>query len=150
MKKNILKQNKGISMVDIAISILILFIFVGVISPIYVSIATNNLRAKNNAIATYFVVKLAEDIDKLSYNQVTKENLETLLSNREEFNYPDPEVFPFEINVEVKNYKEEQSKLGQTIAEDIIKIVEIKATYKVYEEEQYYSVSKLKIKENSI
>ena len=150
MKKNFLKQNKGISMTDIVISIIILSLFVGLIGQMYYSISLNNLKIRSNAIATSYTVKLAEDIDKMAYGDVTKEKLEELLSDREKYDYPDSDQLSFRIGVEVKNYKEEQEKQGKSIEKDVIKIVEITTKYNTYGEEQTYLINKLKIKENNL
>lgn len=118
MKKISLKQNKGISMTDITIAVIILLMFVGVIGRLFYNIALNNIKIEENAIATYYVVKLAEDIDKMSYNQVTKQNLDALISSEEEYNLPEN----FNIEIEVENYKDSKAAQGINIQKDIIKI----------------------------
>ena len=65
MEKIKLKSNKGISMVDVIIAIIIMAMFVGIVGNLYVKIATDNSKIKMNALATYYVVQIAEYIDKI-------------------------------------------------------------------------------------
>lgn len=135
MKKIGLKQNKGMTMTDIIISIIILCLFTGVIGNLYYQIVFNNNMIKMNSIAVYYVVKISEEIDKISYEEVTSELANTL---KEKYSIPDSYV----ITINVENYNKDDSS-----KEDIIKIVTIKAEYKCFKEEQKYEIKKLKIKE---
>ena len=143
-----LKQNKGISITDITIAVVILLMFIGIIGQTFNLIASNNLKMRANAIAMYYIVKLAEDIDKMPYDDVTQEYLEEILADKDEYDYSDD----YEINVEIDNYKEMKNggNLEGPIQEDVIKIITIKAKYEVYNKEQTINVKKLKIKEQSI
>lgn len=135
MEKNKLKSNKGMTMTDVIIAIVILCIFAGVVGNLYYQIVLNNNLIRFNAIAVYHVVRIAEDIDKMSYDDVTTQMNENIKED-----YEIPEMF--NINVKVENYNEiDKSK------EDIIKIVTITAEYEVLGQKKQYEIKKLKIKE---
>lgn len=135
MIKQNLKQNKGISMVDVIIAMIILSLFVGVIGNLYYQIALQNDILRMNAVAVYYTVKVAEGIDKMSYEEVTAELNNTL---KQQYEIPDM----ITISIDVENYNETDSS-----KEDVIKTVKIEAKYTCLKEEQTYTIKKLKIKE---
>ena len=130
-----MKSNNAISMVDIIIAVVVLSLFVGVIGSLYYQIAFNSSLIKNNAVATYYAIKIAEDIDIMPYEEVSttiNENLKT------KYEIPDN----FNVTVEVKNYNEED-----TTKEDILKIVTINIEYTCLKQNQKYKLEKVKVKE---
>lgn len=135
MKQMKLKHNKGATMVDVVTAIIILSLFVGVIGNLYYQVILHNNEIKLNAYAVYYVVQIAERIDKIPYEEVTNEFNNNL---REEFSIPDL----YNISIDVINYNENDNS-----KEDIIKIVTIKAEYECFEEQKKYEIQKLKIKE---
>lgn len=134
MIKKFLTEKKGFSIVDLAVAVTILSMFVGVIGHLYYLIASSNIKIGLNAIATYYVVKIAEDIDKMPYNEV-QNDLNTTITN---YDYPDI----ITMSLTVDEYNENDST-----KENILKTVTIEAKYKVFNSEQIYKVKKLKIKE---
>lgn len=135
MKKLKLKSNKGVSTVDVVTAVIILSLFVGIIGNLYYQIAKNNAMIRSNTIAVYYAIKIAEDIDKMSY-----ENVENNLNENINKNYGLPENFDAKINIENYN-KDDSSK------QDIIKKVNITINYTFLKEERNYKIDKLKIKE---
>lgn len=135
MKIKKLKTNKGISMADVIIAIIILCMFVGVIGNLYYEIVLESNMIRYNSIASYYTVKIAENIDRISYEQVTN-NLNNTI--KEDYSIPDL----YNITIDVKKYNEDD-----TSKQDIIKIVTIKAEYQVFNEQRFYQIKKLKIKE---
>ena len=133
MKK--LKSNKGISMADVVIALLILIILSGVIGNILYQIAYNNAALRMNAIATDYAVKVAEYIDKIPYENVTNEMQITTI-NGEKI------IDKFNVSIEVENYNNDDST-----KEDIIKKVIITVNYNILKETKNYKIQKLKIKE---
>lgn len=135
MIKQGLKANKGLSTLDIVIAMVVLSLFVGVIGNLYYQIALQNNLIRVNAIAVYYVVKIAEDIDKMPYEYVTNS-----LGNNLAENYGVPDILT--VNIDVEDYnKNDPSK------EDIVKTVTIRAEYSCFGDYRFYEVKKLKIKE---
>ena len=135
MKKINLKQNKGITMTDIVIAIIILCLFTGVVGNLYYQILSRSSMIRSNGVAIYYVVQVAERIDKIAYEEVTNELSASL---KDELLIPDS----FDITINVEKYSE-----MDTSKEDIIKLVTIKAEYEVLKEKKEFTIKKLKIKE---
>lgn len=130
-----LKSNKGISMADVVIALLILIILSGVIGNILYQIAYNNAALRMNAIATDYAVKVAEYIDKIPYENVTN-GMQITEINGEQI------IDKFNVSIEVENYNNDDST-----KEDIIKKVIITVNYNILKETKNYKIQKLKIKE---
>ena len=120
---------------DVVIGMLILCLFVGVIGGLFYQIGLNSKIMESNALATNYAIKIAEDIDKMAYDDVTNNLNSTLLTG---YNIQDN----FSVNIDVKNYNESDPS-----KEDIIKIVEITVNYNIFDRDEIYKVKKLKIKE---
>lgn len=135
MKKQYLKGNKGVTITDIVVSMIVLSLFVGLIGNLYYQIALQNSIIQSNAVVAYYAVKIAEGIDKMSYENVTNE-----LSNTVKQTYEIPDGINITISVE-KQSETDPSK------EDIIKTVTIRAEYTCFEQTRNYEMKKLKIKE---
>lgn len=135
MKKKRLKANNGISMADVIIAMIVLCLFVGVIGNLYYQIVLQSTRIRFNAVAVYYVVKIAEDLDRISYEEVTNQLNDTIKST-----YEIPDFITITLNVQ--NYNDTDSS-----KQDIIKIVTIIAEYQCLGDTKIYEVKKLKIKE---
>lgn len=129
------KSDKGISIIDIIIAMMILCIFVGVVGSLFYQIGLNSNLIKMNAVAVHYAVKLAEDIDVMPY-----EKIDNSLNASLNTDYEVPEGFNMSIEVEKYN-KDDPEKA------DIIKIVTININYSCYDQDRSYKIQKLKIRE---
>ena len=172
MIKKFLKRNNGISLMDVALAIMLFVVFAGLIGNLYYQIAFNNLRVRYEGYAAYNVVRLAEYIDLMEYDEVvskdknalramrySQEELQTLYSVEElqalsaniskVQNLLDfPEAFiqneTTDISMDVKSYP--QIKQDNNL-EDIVKKITITVKYEIMGKEYEYTVQKLKFKE---
>ena len=135
MKKINWKQDKGLTLTDVIVAMIILSVFTGVVGNLYYEIVLNSSVIRLNATAVYHIVQILEEIDKIAYSQVTNELTDTINQK-----YSIPESYSISINVENYN-KDDASK------EDIIKIVTVNAEYEVFGKKRQYEIKKLKIKE---
>lgn len=135
MNTRLLKKENGISLQDIVIAMVILSIFVGVIGSMYYEILFNSNMIKLNAIAVEYAIKVAEDVDILSYEDIN-ENFDIYINSK----YEMPEGFNLEASV--KKYNEQDSSKI-----DIIKIVTINVEYTFLDKTNNYEIKKLKVKE---
>lgn len=133
-----LKQNKGISLTDVVIGVLILMLFTGVLTSAYYTIYMHNLDIRCDAIAANLAITVAEDIDKMMYEEVTEDLNSTM---RERYDGI-PDEYEITINVEKKYRAEDTEQLS-----DSIKLVKININYNILDREKTYSIQKLKIKE---
>ena len=131
-----MKNNRGVTLTDVVIAIIILSLFVGVIGGLFYQIAYNNNLIKYNAVATYYAVKVAEDIDRLAYDDVNDTDLANYISE----NYDLPNEFTITVNI--VNYNEDDNT-----REDILKIATIDVQYTCLNENISYKLKKLKVKE---
>lgn len=129
------KSNKGVTMTDVVIGMLILIIFTGILTSSFYKIYSYNLLIRMNAIAVDYTIKILEDIDKMKYEDVTEDLNNTLIAD---YNIMDN----YDVSVKIENYnKDDETK------KDIIKIVTVDVKYDLKGDQKTYSVSKLKIKE---
>ena len=120
MEKRNFKKNKGLTTADVVVAISILTLFVGVIGNLYYQLAQKSYMVRFNTIAVYYSIKVAEDIDKMPYEEVS-DNLNTTI--KETYQLPEG----INIVVEVHNYNETQ--------------------YQYWNDTNEYQIKKLKVKE---
>ena len=128
------KLNRGVTLTDLVIAILIIGIFTGILTNSFTKIYRNNIYIKENEQAQYYAIRTLEDIDRMPYKNVKSTLTEELTEKYNiDRNY---------LSIDVENYnKDDQNK------EDIIKIVTVTINYKVLNENRQYSIKKIKIKE---
>lgn len=136
MNKVYLKSNKGVTITDVVIAVLLMTLFMGVLGSLYTGIVTRSVETKLNSIATYNLIKIAEYIDKISYEEV-EDSLNDIIKDECEISSD------MIVNIEVENYNSQDNT-----KEDIIKIVEIQIGYQTFDNTTInYGIRKLKIKE---
>lgn len=133
MKK--IKENKAATMTDVVIGVIILIMFTGILTTSFYNIYSHNIAIRMNAVAVDYTIKILEDIDRMSYEEVTNDLNNTL---NEDYDIKQN----YTINLEIENYNEDDET-----KQDIIKIVKVTVKYKVADKEEEYTVKKLKIKE---
>lgn len=134
--KNInVKSQKGFTMQDLAIALLIITLFIGIISTLMFNVYKINIKSKLTSQMVMYSVQILEDIDKISYEEVTSE-----LSNSYNSKFSIPEGF--KIDIKVSNYAD-----GLTNVQDLIKIVDLNISYSYLGETEEFKVTRLKIKE---
>lgn len=116
-------------MTDVVIAMVILSMFVGLISSLYYNIAYGNYSIRYDAMAVAYAVKIAENTDKLTYDEVVTG-----------LNYELEEGYIATVEVENYNHDDETK-------EDVIKTVTITIDYSFMNTEKSYTLKKLKIKE---
>ena len=70
--KNKLKQEKGFGMGDIALAIIIIVMFIGVIGGGIVTVYNIQTTTKMSSIATLYGIQVLEEIDRIDYEDVEK------------------------------------------------------------------------------
>ena len=73
MKKNIvkkLKSNKGFTMQDVIIGLVILTVFAGTIAGTYLAIYKTQAQTQATTVASLYGIQILENIDRISYEQV--------------------------------------------------------------------------------
>lgn len=127
-----LKSNKGFTMQDLVIAIIILMAFIGIISTMFYSIYKINYQTKLTANATYYAVQILEDIDKISYEEV-----ENSLADRYVSDLPSR----YSVKLEVTPYKDED------YAQNLVKNVKLTVSYTFLGTTEELIIQRIKVKE---
>lgn len=130
-----LKENKGISMTDVVVAMLIFSVFVGLVATLYFQIMRHSNLVELNALAIYYAIKVAEDVDKLPYEEIDDNLINELVESYELEE-------SFNIEMKVNKYNE-----TDRTKQDILKIIAINVKYTCFGEEKEYELKKLKVKE---
>ena len=129
---NRLKNNKGITGIDLTISIIVLTIFAGLIVGLMVNNYNVAIEIQKGANAMSYATMILEKVDEKAYEKVTNHFVQELgdeISINSDYT----------VNLEV----------NQADDKDYVKRVTVKVTYTVNNEEKSLVIRKLKIKEIS-
>lgn len=129
-----IKSDKGFTMQDLVIAIMVLLLFVGTIGGTYLAIYQVQADTKLDSVATLYMIQMLEYIDKIGYDEVNNGMEDTL---RTQFNVPSR----FEFVIDVSNYSPSNDSL------DLVKIVKLSMTYTFQEQERNIVIEELKVKE---
>lgn len=142
-----LKNQKGITGVDIAAAICILSIFTGILATLFYNIAVTNESVRRNATANRYIVAVIEEIQLSNYNDVTNDYVDSIIATMEK-DFPgytcvrageNPEK-PLENN-SIINYKDTHPS-----AQDVIKKIRLMVTYSIGERIENVQITTLKTK----
>lgn len=137
-KKNIYKNEKGVTIIDLVIAIIIMSVFVGVITTLMAKIYKQSIEVQVSSNAMAYATIVLEKIDEKSFEEVQKPSFLQKLKESGEITIP--EEYTIELNVEnPENVSEEIT--------DFIKKATVTVKYKIKNEEKSISISKLKVKE---
>jgi uncharacterized protein YneF (UPF0154 family) len=129
-----IKSNKGFTMQDLAIAIVILLLFVGTIGGTYLAIYKVQSDTKLDSVATLYMIQMLEYINKIGYDEVTNGMEETL---RAQFSIPNR----FHIKLEISSY------LPKSDSRDLVKKVNLTMNYTFQKQERNLLITTLKVKE---
>ena len=137
--KNI-KNDNGVTMIDIVIGVLIIIIFVTILTTSFYRIYKHNASQRIDASVVDCCVKICEYVDEIMYNDVSNDLnstiKQTLQQKYEDYTIPDN----YNITIDVQNY----NSIDPT-KEDIIKIVNVKIQYESIDETKEYTIKNLRI-----
>jgi len=127
LKENTLRKQKGILLSDTIVAILIVLIFTGILTSLIKNIVLQNVKIKMSSQHIDFAIEVLEYAEKLSYAEVTEQNLIAYINNKEEDNVSASInvgllTTPYKIEIDVENYNE---RAGNTDKLDILKIVTV-------------------------
>lgn len=128
------KSVKGISTVDIVISLGIITIFIAIIVATYTNLSLENVRIQRMQVATNTAIAIFEKIDKLYYSEVETGtiNVNKTQETRKIFDIDIPKGYDVLLNIETQS---------------LVKIINIEITYSVGNKEQNIAMKKIKEKE---
>ena len=130
MKKKFL-NNKGVTGIDITISIVILSIFAGPIISLMSSIYKNSIEIQKGANAMAYATIVLEKVDEKAFNEIDENFVNTLINNKE---------IAIDSNYTI-NFSTE------ILEENLLKKAIVKVSYDINGEQKSLIINKLKIKE---
>ena len=132
MKKIIkkLKSNKGFTMQDVIIGLIVLTIFAGTIASCYLAIYKVQAQTQATAVATLYGIQILENIDRISYEQV---------ENGMEQSYKQTYGISDAMNLKID--------VSQYNSENTIKRIKLTLTYRIAGNEENLVFEKFKVKE---
>lgn len=132
-KKKILQNNRGITGIDLAVSLIVATIFIGLLTGLMTNIYKTSLEIQKSANAMAYATIILEKVDEKAYEQVTEDFITTLGD---------------EVSLDTTNYQFSLSVIPiKELEDDIIKKVELRVRYTINGEEKTMIISKLKIRE---
>ena len=133
MKKRNMKilDNKGVTGIDLTISIVVLSIFSGLIITLMSSIYKNSIEIQKSANAMAYATIVLEKVDEKSFNEID-ENFVNALKTNGEIDVANDYAINFSTDV---------------LEENLIKKVVVKVVYDINGEQKSITINKLKIKE---
>lgn len=130
MKKKFL-NNKGVTGIDITISIVILSLFAGLIISLMSSIYKNSIEIQKGANAMAYATIVLEKVDEKAFNEIDENFVNTLINNKE---------IAIDSNYTI-NFSTE------ILEENLLKKAIVKVSYDINGEQKSLIINKLKIKE---
>ena len=154
--KKFLKEQKGFAASDALIAVLIIVLFSGLIATISYNIYLSNSSIKRMSKATGYIVDVFEYIDKINYEDVTKENLVSYFNNKYYYEQDgttpkaDAEVKlkqtdenPFKAEINIVKYNETE---GNTDKLDLVQEITMTIKYKLGNKDQEITMTRNKTK----
>lgn len=130
-KKNTLLDNKGVTGVDLAISLIIIAIFSGVIAMLMANMYRTSIEIQRSANAMAYATIVLEKVDEKSFEEIEDDFVEKLKSSGE-FSMDDSYSINFSTDI---------------LEENLFKKIVVKINYEIGGEQKSITINKLKIKE---
>ena len=131
-----IKNNKGITGVDVTIAVIILTIFVSLIANMFYNVSQIGNAVNRKSEATYVAVQVIEAVKQVDYDDlptgetedttvITLEELNTLLSEENKIVLKNG----YSVDINVENYKKIKGETEGEELEDILKRVTVTVKY---------------------
>lgn len=147
-----IKNNKGITGVDITIAIIILALFVSLITSMFYNVTIIGRTVNRKAEAVYIAIQVIEAAKQIGYDELpTGETDETTSLTLEELNTKLEENAitlknGYSVDIKVENYRKIK---GDLTLEDILKRITVTVNYKEQKKEQSVELNTVIIKEEA-
>lgn len=135
------KNERGVTGIDIATGLLIFVIASAVVVNLYFQIYVTTIQTKVHEVAVSCITDIFEKIDLEDYDDITEARIAALIEEsglNKYFSGKDGNKVEYSLS----NYAEENDK-----EEDLVKKINITVVYKVGEREITFPINKIKIRE---
>ena len=134
-----LKNNKGYVAIDMAVAIIGIIVFSGLIISLMYSNFLENAKTKKETIAVIYLTELMENIGIATYEEVTQENIENLKPT-DLTKEPDKDIY--EVNIQIGHPVDEKEE-----PVEFIKTITAQISYTVGNKTYSNTLERIKIKE---
>ena len=83
MQKKFLKDNKGVTGIDLAVAVTIIIVFAGLIATIMYNLYLTNLEILKSANASAYATIILEKVDEKAFEDITDDFVTNLINNNE-------------------------------------------------------------------
>jgi Tfp pilus assembly protein PilE len=139
MKIKVLKNklNKGITSIDVVISVIIVTLFASIIATLFYNLYITTTARKRNAIATNCLIDVIENVKMMEYSDVDDSGVSKVVQDLINDN-----TIPQGYNVtsSITKYNETE---GNTDKKDLVKILKVSVNYKLGSKEEKIEISTL-------
>lgn len=136
-----LKKENGVTNADMVIGMIIFIIGAATILTLYLQIYKLTSKIKIDQTAIGYITEICEQIDLNNYEDITVENVNTIISNAKI-----PDNYQFTCS-NIENYSSKYMQSTGNEIPDVVKKVFINVKYNFDNYSRNYQVSKIKVKE---
>lgn len=143
-----LRNNKGVTGVDLSVSIVIIVLFVGLIASLVYNFGVASKGVNRTSIATNIAISKIEQLKSEDY-----EDLQGKTTEYKDENGVTQENAPYKVTTEIIKYSESDyvknlSEIQKEELQDVIKIVKVIVEYKVGNRNESIDINTVITKEN--
>ena len=149
-----LKNNKGITGIDISVSLVIIVLFVGIVSSLLYNFVISSKDIDRKGTATDIAIQVIENIKQMEYEDIkedsnggiTPDYINTYFKAKTGNQENKIEIKPgYDIKINIENYKE---KTNDNSLQDVLKIVKVTVNYSIGKRQQSIDISTTITKED--
>lgn len=149
-----IKNNKGLTGVDVTIAVIILTIFVSLIANMFYNVSQIGNAVNRKSEATYVAVQIIEALKQVDYDDlpagetddttaITLEELNMFLAEENQIVLKNG----YSVDIKVENYKKIKGEIEGEDLEDILKRVTVTVKYNEKAKEQTVELTTVVVKE---
>lgn len=131
--EDMIKTNKGFTTADIAISVIIIMLFIGIITTLYYNFYITTSSKNRNTMATNYLIDIIEEAKSLKYDDATEEAVQNIITNA---NIPEG----YKVTASLQKYNETEGNKDKI---DLIKILKVNVQYSVGDKTEKIEISTL-------
>ena len=149
-----LRDNKGITGVDISVSLIIIVLFVGIISSLLYNFVISSRNIDRKGTATDIAIQVIENIKQMDYEDIREDSNGGITVDyintyfREKTGNQENKIdvkTGYDTIINIKNYKEE---VGDNSLQDVLKIVKVTVSYSIGNRQQSIDIGTTITKED--
>lgn len=126
-----LKEEKGIAGIDIALSVIVIAVFVSIIAVLMFNIQRNEEEIKRKSEATSYAIDIIEEIKGQGFAILPATGTNKITGYEDKYITEDGQekATPYYQEVTVKDYSELEQNKDKDVEAEVLKIVTVKVSY---------------------